>query len=246
MRDIKDYTDKYIEEPFENTMVEIRRRTVIEQCQKYKHDNILEIGCGMNPYFLGFRDYKNMVIADPSESFCENAKQLAKSEDKRIEVVKGFLEESVENIKSFGVKFDFIILSSVLHELDEPQLMLGAIRKLCSDNTVVHINVPNANSIHRLIALETGLIKNVHEQSTQMQKMQRRRTYDIKLLKDEMKIAGFKVIDSGSYFVKPFTHMQMQRCIEEEIIDENVIIGLEKISKYFPEFGAGIYVNVTK
>ena len=64
MRDIKDYTDKYIEEPFENTMVEIRRRTVIEQCQKYKHDNILEIGCGMNPYFLGFRDYKNMVIAD--------------------------------------------------------------------------------------------------------------------------------------------------------------------------------------
>ena len=61
MRNIKDYTDKYTDEPFESTMVEIRKKKVIEQCSKYSHENILEIGCGMNPYFLDFKDYRHMV-----------------------------------------------------------------------------------------------------------------------------------------------------------------------------------------
>ena len=122
--------------------------------------------------------------------------------------------------------------------------MLKAIKELCSSDTVVHINVPNANSLHRLLAKEVGLIKDVHEQSAQMQKMQRRRTYDIKLLQKEIIDAGFNVKDSGSYFIKPFTHKQMQQCLDEGIIGEEILLGFEKIIKYMPEYGAGIYVNV--
>lgn len=246
MRNIKDYTDKYVDEPFESTIVEIRKRMVIEQCKKYKHDNILEIGCGMNPFFLDFKDYKRMVIAEPGETFAKHAEELAKTEEKKIDIIRGFLEEQTENINSLGVEFDFIILSSVLHELDDPRRMLDAIKSICSKDTIVHINVPNANSLHRLIAIEAGLIKDVHEQSEQMQKMQRRRTYDKDLLKDEVIKAGFDVVDSGSYFVKPFTHAQMQKCIDAGIIDEKVILGLEKVIKYMPEYGAGIYVNIRK
>lgn len=246
MRDIKDYTEKYVEEPFEATMVEIRKRTVIEQCEKYKHRNILEIGCGMDPFFLDFKDYKKMVIVEPGEVFADHARKLADSEGANIQIVCGFLEEQIENIKSLNIAFDFIILSSVLHELDEPQKMLSAIKELCSEETVVHINVPNANSIHRLIAIEAGLIKDTHEQSEQMRKMQRKRTYDMELLKEEITKAGLKTIDSGSYFIKPFTHLQMQRCLDEGIIDENVITGLEKLIQYIPEFGAGIFVNIRK
>ena len=244
MRDIKDYTDKYVDEPFETTMVEIRKRTVIEQCNKYKHDNILEIGCGMNPFFCDFKDYQNMVIVEPGESFVKNAKKLLVLEDKRIEVIHGLLEDKVDVIKSLGIEFDYIILSSVLHEIDDPQKMLTSIKELCSENTIVHINVPNANSIHRLVAIEAKLINDIHEQSAQMQKMQRRRTYDMDLLKREMTVADLKVEDSGSYFIKPFTHFQMQRCLDEGIIDDNVIMGLEHLVKYIPEYGAGIYVNV--
>lgn len=246
MRDIKDYTDKYVEEPFENTMVEIRKRMVIQQCQKYKHGNILEIGCGMKPFFLDFKDYDKMVIAEPGESFVDEARGLAAAENKSITVIQGFLEEQVDKIKELGIEFDFIILSSVLHELDDPQKMLAAIKKLCGKDTVVHINVPNANSLHRLIAIEAGMIKDVHQQSEQMQKMQRRRTYDMNLLKDEVEKAGFDIISNESYFAKPFTHLQMQRCLDEGIIDEKVIEGLESIIKYIPEFGAGIFVNVRK
>lgn len=38
----------------------------------------------------------------------------------------------------------------------------------------------------------------------------------------------------------------MQMCLDENIIDENVIMGLENVVKYFPEFGAEIYVNVKR
>lgn len=246
MRNIKDYTEKYAGEPFEATMVEIRKKKVMAQCNKYSHENILEIGCGMNPYFLDFKDYRNMVIVEPGGVFAENARKLGKEKGKNISVISGFLEEQVEEVKKLNIGFDFIILSSVLHELDDPGKMLKAVYELCGDNTVVHVNVPNANSVHRLIAIEAGLISDVHEQSSQMQKMQRRRTYDMDMLKEEMDKAGFKVVDSGSYFVKPFTHLQMQQCLDQKIFDARVLLGLENLVKYMPEYGAGIYVDVRK
>ena len=189
-----------------------------------------------------------MVICEPAEQFADNARSFAREsgKNKKIDVVSGFFEECTEKIKGIGVDFDLIILSSVLHELDDPQKMLMAIRNLCSDRTVVHINVPNANSLHRLLAVKMGMIEDVHVQSQQMKRMQRRRTYDMDLLIREVEETGFVIEDRGSYFIKPFTHEQMQRCLDEGIINTQVLDGLEKLSDFLPDFGAGIYVNVVK
>lgn len=245
MRDLNDYSDKYVAEPFESTIVKIRKKLVMEQCDKYPHKNIIEIGCGMNPFFLDYKDFENMIIVEPSLLFAENAKKLSKFEEKKITVIQSFFEEAVASIKDTNLEVDYIILSSVLHELEEPQKMLSAIKSICDENTIIHINVPNANSLHRLIAKEAGIIKDVHEQSLQMQKMQRQRTYDMDLLLEEVHQTGFKVAEKGSYFIKPFTHMQMQECLDEGIINEQVLVGLERIIKYLPDYGAGIYVNVS-
>lgn len=45
-----------------------------------------------------------------------------------------------------------MILSSLLHKVEDSQRFLRAVFKCCTENTVVHINVPNADSIHRLLA----------------------------------------------------------------------------------------------
>lgn len=124
--------------------------------------------------------------------------------------------------------------------------MLAAIRDVANENTIIHVNVPNAQSFHRILAKEMGMIQNIHEQSFQMKLMQRQRTYDIDLLKQEIKDAGLMVIDSGSYFIKPFTHSQLQRGLDEKIIDEEVLDGLVKMEKYLPGMGAEIYVNCKK
>ncbi len=53
------------------------------------------------------------------------------------------------------------------------------------------------------------------------------------------------MLDEGSYFVKPFTHNQMHKMIKKDIIDENVLDGLYKIAKYFPDNGSEIFVNLS-
>ena len=248
MRDIKDYAAKYVNEPFEDVIVEIRKRNIIEQCKKYTHRRILEVGCGINPFFMGFEDFEHMVIVEPSEDFVHNARMLVKEVglSEKITIYNNFLEDTSKIIKVDEKEFDIIIVSSLLHEVEAPEKLLGSILDLCSDSTVVHINVPNAHSLHRLIALESGMISDVHEQSAQQILMQRHRTYDMPLLISEVVKGGFQIESKGSYFIKPFTHKQMQMCLDGDIIDENVIMGLEKVTKYIPEFGAEIYVNAKR
>ena len=248
MRDIIDYASKYINEPFEDTIVEIRKKLVIKQCKKYAHRNILEVGCGISPLFRDYKDFDHMVIVEPSGEFVRNAQELVKREclDDKVSIYNGFAEDISEEIKKAEEEFDFIIISSLLHEVEDPKRLLSGIRSLCADHTMVHINVPNANSLHRLIAFENGMIADIHEQSAQQILMQRHRTYDMQLLVKEVSDAGFCIEDNGSYFIKPFTHTQMQKCLDAGIIDGHVLEGLEKLVKYLPEFGAEIYINCRK
>ncbi len=248
MRNIMDYTEKYVEEPFEGTMVKIRKKTVIRQCEKYKHKVILEVGCGMSPLFLDYKDFDKLIIVDPSEGFTSNALLFAKKRQlaDKVVIIKDFLENVVMKIKEAAEHIDFIIVSSLLHEVDEPQLLLKAIRQLSDNDTVIHINVPNARSLHRLIAVSMGMLESIFERSDQQIKMQRKNTYDMLGLKEEVQKAGFIIIDSASYFMKPFSHSQMQKCLDEDIINEKVLEGLENVIEYFPDSGAGIYVNVRR
>ncbi len=90
MRDIIDYASKYINEPFEDTIVEIRKKLVIKQCKKYAHRNILEVGCGISPLFRDYKDFDHMVIVEPSGEFVRNAQELVKREclDDKVSIYK--------------------------------------------------------------------------------------------------------------------------------------------------------------
>lgn len=54
---------------------------------------------------------------------------------------------------------------------------------------------------------------------------------------------NIKILDSGSYFIKPFNHAKMQECLKLNILDSNLLNGLEKMVKYMPEYGAEIFIN---
>ena len=98
MRNINDYVEKYYNEPFEPYMVQIRKNNIIKQLQKYRHVNILEIGCGLSPLFLDFQEFNNMVIVKPGEDFVVNARSL--SENKcDIQIFQGFFEDYVDKLK---------------------------------------------------------------------------------------------------------------------------------------------------
>ena len=80
-----------MEIPFEEYQIRYRRKKVIEIVEKYPHDRILEVGCGLRPLFFDFDDYREMTVVEPSDLFVNNALKSDRLSPK-VMVKKGFLE----------------------------------------------------------------------------------------------------------------------------------------------------------
>ena len=248
MRDIEDYAQKYVSEPCENYQVLYRRQKVLEIMANYTHENILEIGCGLEPLFPYVDHYKKMFIVEPSRLFVENiARKIVQyNVQDRVSYVEGFFENEVGRIKQSGMTFDYIMVGSLLHELEFPEKFLDAVKEICNENTIVHINVPNAKSIHRLLAKEMGIITDIYELSDLQITMQRKRVFDIDSLSDFVTSGGFEVLESGSYFPKFLTANQMEKILEQGILNDSIFEGLYKLGKFLPEYGSEIYLQLRK
>ena len=246
MRDLKDYQEKYKAEPGEAIQVKFRRKHILSIMNRYQHKNVLEVGCGLEPLFLHMSDYDTMTIVEPGEQFINNAMQRAAESRVEICCIQGLFEESVEKIINLGHDFDYIVVSSLLHELENPDLLMESLKKISGNDTIIHINVSNSNSLHRLIAKGMGLIKDEHELSEQQQKMQRHWVYDINSLCDYVSKMGFDVVEKGSFFPKFLTGAQMDRMLAEGIVDDRFFDGLDSLTECLPEYGSEIYVQLKR
>lgn len=121
--------------------------------------------------------------------------------------------------------------------------MLNNILKVCSEKTVVHINVPNARSFHRILAKNMNIIKDVYEKSERNITLQQNTIFDMESLQKLLAENQFKIISQGSYFIKPFSHKQMLELINNKIIDEKVLDGLYSMVSDMPMLGSEIYMN---
>lgn len=243
MRDINKYEDDYIELMYEQYQVKYRKRMLLEQLQQFNHKRLLEIGCGLEPIYKFISDYDQMVIIEPADKFYSAIKNDSTKKSNVI-CIHGFFEDHIEELKQYD--FDFIVISSLLHEVEDPEKMLALVNKICSKNAVVHINVPNAMSLHRLLAFEMGLIKSVFQPSETQIKMQQQSIFDINSLSNLVKKNGFSVINSGSYYLKMFTHAQMQQLVDQKLITPQMMNGFYKMVKYMPNFGSEIFINCKK
>ncbi len=246
MRDLGDYQFQYKDQPFERFFILFRKRKILEILRQHKHDCLLEIGCGLDPIFNAIDSYRTLYIVEPAGLFYEKAVEDLKQLDIKGNVV--IINKLIENcLKDFeNVKFDFVLLSSLLHEIVQPAEFMDKIRSMVSRETIIHINVPNAKSFHRLLAVEMGLIKNEFERSERNKQFQQHSIYDMESLCGFVEENGFKVLDKGSFSFKPFTHFQMEGMIQAKLITEKMLDGFYKMEKYLPGLGSEIFVNVKK
>jgi SAM-dependent methyltransferase len=234
------YIDQYAEDSFETVLVQIRREAVLSSLARHPHRRIVEVGCGFDALFPHLDDFDRFSIVEPSEEFVDAARVAAASDD-RVMVHQGFLEEVAPQL---DLTPDFVVVSSLLHEVPDPQGLLAAVRSLCGAETVVHLNVPNMMSFHRLLAVEMGLIPTVFTPSQLELQFQRQSQYDMTSLLAAVTQAGFRVEVSGSYFLKPFSHAQMQAMLKAGIIDESVLAGLTGMVRHLPLMGCELYVEL--
>ena len=239
------YETVYHKDLCEKIQVRLRKQDTISLLQKYPHQHILEIGCGDSPLFADFSDYSEMTVVEPGLQFIEHARELAQREGKtNIVFVQGMLEEKVSQLSEHH--YDHIILSGLLHEVEKPEQLLRDVFQLCSPETIVYINVPNAMSLHRLLAKELGIIQDVHDVSERGRTMQQHSVFDLQSLCALTEQCGFTVLEKGSFIPKFLSYSQMEQMLHHQIIDERFFDALNSISALMPEYGSEIYVLVKR
>ena len=235
---VANYECNYLDLPFENILRDYRKRNLLEVFKNFPHKNFLEIGCGPSPMFMDFSDFDKMIVLEPGKMFFNMAIEQANANPK-ILIINDLIENIKDKLKQES--FEFIYIGGVLHEIDNPDIVLQAVREICSHDTVIYSFVPNARSFHRLLAYEMGLTGNIYQKSEHDKLFQRHNVYDIGLFNELLTKNGFRVIESGSYFIKPFTHDQMNRMLNLGIIDKSCLDGLSKMIQFLPDLGAELW-----
>lgn len=239
---IAEYEMAYAASDFEVIQARYRKKLLLELLEESKPGHVLEIGCGFDTIVNHWSDFESFCLVEPGPQFAEKARQDVKHLP-HVTVMEMFIEEAAKELKP---RFDLILLSSLLHEVPHPEAILDAVHGLCNPDTLVHINVPNARSMHRLLALEMGLIASLEEPSAMQNIYKQPRIFDLDSLEDLVIKHGFEMVSHGSFFMKPFTHGQMSKLVAQGLVNEKMLDGFWGLNKHFPGHGSEIYINMRR
>jgi hypothetical protein len=237
-----DYQLNYQKLSFEDELRKFRMAYVADYLKTIKANKILEIGCGNDPIHLYFNEFEVLDLIEPGKHFYEFTKNMI-AQDSRISIQNCFLEEAILPVNNH---YDVIIIGGFLHEIDNPEAVLALVKNIANDQTIVITYVPNANSFHRLLALESGLIKSNYEFSQNDKAFGRRHVFNLQSIQSLFQQSGFISVKTDAYFIKPFTHEQMNELMESSFLSEELLIGLNKMSKYLPDMGCEIFLSSRK
>ena len=90
-----------------------------------------------------------------------------------------------------------------------------------------------------------GALSDFQSLSPRAERLQQHTAFDRDSLLKLLTETGFRTIEEGGYFIKPFTHEQMGRMVAERIIDDSILDSLYLTGRENPEIAAEIFVNMT-
>lgn len=239
-RDLEGYSRDYRQLPFEPTQAAFRRRLLLAQIARLKPAEVLEVGCGEHPLFTDL-PHTRITVVEAAPAFAEAAARRAANRPD-VTVLAGRLEDVAERLRPHAM----VVVGCLLHEVADPQALLTAVRQVCQPGGWLHVSVPNAKSLHRLLALSMGLIDRVDSLSETQRLMQQRATYDMPALVAELAGSGFEVVDRGSLFVKPFSHAQMQALVDQGFMTTAMLEGLDRLVEHLPLLGSELWCNAVR
>ena len=114
--------------------------------------------------------------------------------------------------------YDNIFLIQVLEHIADPVAVLARYRETLRPGGRIFVTVPNAQSIHRLAAVEMGLLRTAESLNAIDLRAGHVRVYSPSALARDLNDAGFKQIFRGGLFVKPLSNSQIASQWNEAMI----------------------------
>jgi 2-polyprenyl-3-methyl-5-hydroxy-6-metoxy-1,4-benzoquinol methylase len=193
---------------------------------------LLELGCatGLMSVALAARGVR-LVGVDRFPAYLERA---------RARAIPGatFVQGEVCEFDD-GTRFDHIVATNLLHELPDPDQFLHRCAQRLVPSGMVHLSVPNPHSLHRLIAVEMGLIDDLHALSENSARLGHHRHLDRADVTELAWRAGLAVIEHRGIALKPLPNDRLAQ------LPGDILRGLEGVARHFPDHCAFNYLVLT-
>lgn len=198
---------------------------------------ILEVG-------VGHADITNWLSEDPgfeitsidgSQSVLDHAAEKV-SHPERVTFIHTYFEEFESDDM-----FDDILITNSLEHVDHPTSVLNHVKKFLKPTGRIHITVPNAMSIHRMLGKEMGQLEEETDLNSHDIKVGHQRVYTLGHLKADVFHADLNIIHTDGIILKPFSNLQMNT-----LLDDKIIQGLFDVGRRLPKLAAEIYLCCVK
>lgn len=243
-RDLEKYLIDYKELPFERIQEHYRKKKIIEWLGKYKNIkiNILEIGCGEDSIFNHWSHEGNKIIVEPIKELLYSEKNNL--DGKNIEKINSRIEEVIINFDKF---FDIVILSSLIHEIENPVHFLSLVKDTVKKNGKILVVTNNKQSIHRILGVNLGLLTNLNSK-TDTEKIMQQKTgafskIDLEIL---VKNCEMKITRIETFSPKILPHSMMKDALDSGCIDEKFLDQMYALIQWIPDFGSEIIMELVK
>jgi trans-aconitate methyltransferase len=189
---------------------------------------VLELGCasGVMTRLLS-DDFSGLHVVDGSAQYL---KEVAATVPRSVMFHHALFEEF-----SCPRRFNDLVMARALEHLDDPVGLLTKMRSWAQPGGRLHIVVPNAQSLHRLIGVHLGMLPAPHSFSERDKKYGHRRVYDMDLLRLHLSQAGWNVEQLRGVFLKPLSNAQMLQFAPE------LLQAFFEVGKELPRYCAELY-----
>lgn len=225
------YTDYYLNKQldFDKTLIKYRYET---NKQFFKGSICLEMGPAdgvMTKYLIN--DFSHLDIIDSDIELLNTIPHYG-----NIKKIHSWFEDF-----NPSQQYDTIIMEHIIEHIINPKEILLKVYNWLKPDGVLIAGVPNAKSIHRLVAVKMGLLNSEFELNDRDKSQGHQRVYDILSFSNEFLNCGFKILQKGGVFFKPLSNFQIDSQWSSEMIE-----GFYKLGKDFPDNAADIFIVANK
>lgn len=191
----------------------------------------LEFGCADGVITRRMcEDFEHVVVVEGSITFIRELKKQIKAMN--LNFINALFEEFTTSRR-----FNTIFMTHILEHLDSPVDFLSRSRDWLTSNGRLLVAVPNANSLHRLVGVELGILERQDDFNEGDRLIGHKRVYTPQLFWQHLSKAGFRIIRKGGCMLKPLTNRQIEANWTRKLVDAFFAVGED-----MPELCSEIYV----